>query len=134
MRVHRKRSKIKLTTAPTTETPAESQATTRQVDVDRQMFLQVRLLKASVCVLRCADPVRQGVTRPRQALVVRIMKTRKVLTHTLLYEAILRESRTRFAPSIPVIKKCIEGGRQPSRRWCPIALFLTLRFCDVSQT
>jgi len=45
----------------------------------------------------------------KKALIVRIMKTRKKLHHNQLVEQILRESKSRFNPSIPALKKCIEG-------------------------
>jgi len=38
------------------------------------------------------------------------MKTRKVMTHNLLVEAVIREAQSRFVPSISAIKKCIEGA------------------------
>ena len=36
------------------------------------------------------------------------MKSRKVLKHTLLVQEVIDQSKARFAPQIPVIKKCIE--------------------------
>jgi cullin 2 len=65
------------------ETQTEKQETHQQIDVDRQLYLQ--------------------------ALVVRIMKTRKRLHHNQLVENIIKEAKPRFAPSIGSIKKCIEG-------------------------
>ena len=58
-----------------------------------------------------AGGVRGGgrLATSQQALVVRIMKTRKMLVHALLVEAVLRESRDRFVPTMAAIKKCVEG-------------------------
>jgi len=78
-----KRSKLKVSGPLQTETVAEKQETRQQIDVDRQLYLQ--------------------------ALIVRIMKTRKKLNHNSLIEEIIKEARARFAPSISSIKKCIEG-------------------------
>jgi len=44
-----------------------------------------------------------------QAAVVRIMKARKVIKHTKLVEEVIHQSKNRFSPSIPMIKKCIEA-------------------------
>lgn len=43
-----------------------------------------------------------------QAIVVRIMKSRKILKHNSLIEEVITQSKQRFLPSIPVVKKCIE--------------------------
>jgi cullin 2 len=36
------------------------------------------------------------------------MKTRKLLTYQLLIKEVVEQSKARFSPSIPMIKKCIE--------------------------
>lgn len=43
-----------------------------------------------------------------QATIVRIMKSRKILRHNVLIQEVLSQSKARFAPSISLIKKCIE--------------------------
>ncbi|KAJ2943450.1 hypothetical protein O0L34_g12258 [Tuta absoluta] len=44
-----------------------------------------------------------------QAAVVRIMKQRKVLRHTELIQEVVSQARGSFAPSVAMIKKCIEA-------------------------
>ncbi|XP_022835057.1 cullin-2 [Spodoptera litura] len=44
-----------------------------------------------------------------QAAIVRIMKQRKVLRHTELIQEVVSQARGSFAPSVAMIKKCIEA-------------------------
>ncbi|XP_013143673.1 PREDICTED: cullin-2 [Papilio polytes] len=44
-----------------------------------------------------------------QAALVRIMKQRKVLRHTELIQEVVAQARGSFAPSVAMIKKCIES-------------------------
>lgn len=78
-----KRTKFKITAALQKETPQEIENTINSVDEDRKMYLQ--------------------------ATIVRIMKSRKVLRHNALIQEILAQSKVSFAPSIGMIKKCIES-------------------------
>ncbi|XP_037031220.1 cullin-2 [Bradysia coprophila] len=78
-----KRTKFKITAALQKETPQEVEHTLSSVDDDRKLYLQ--------------------------AAIVRIMKSRKILKHNALIQEILSQSRVSFAPSIPMIKKCIES-------------------------
>lgn len=78
-----KRTKFKITTAVQKESQQEVDHTHRAVDEDRKLYLQ--------------------------AAIVRIMKARKLLKHNVLIEEVICQSRARFAPSIPMIKKCIEA-------------------------
>ena len=43
-----------------------------------------------------------------QAIIVRIMKSRKILNHTMLIQEVINQSLARFTAQIPMIKKCIE--------------------------
>lgn len=79
-----KRTKFKITASLQKESPQqEVEQTITQVDEDRKLYLQ--------------------------AAIVRIMKSRKVLKHNALIQEILSQSKVCFAPSIPMIKKCIES-------------------------
>jgi len=78
-----KRTKFKITAAVTKETPQETEQAQTAIDEDRKLYLQ--------------------------AAIVRIMKARKLLKHNLLIQEVISQSRARFAPSIPMIKKCIEA-------------------------
>ncbi|KAI8379804.1 Cullin [Radiomyces spectabilis] len=77
-----KRTKIKVTAAAHTDTHQETQATRKAVDEDRRMYLQ--------------------------AAIVRIMKSRQVLSHVQLIQEIIDQANSRFSPSVIMIKKCIE--------------------------
>lgn len=43
-----------------------------------------------------------------QAVLVRIMKARKRLGHSLLVSEAIESSKSRFYPSVSLIKKCID--------------------------
>ncbi|CAG8786611.1 15718_t:CDS:2, partial [Racocetra persica] len=77
-----KRNKIKISSSLQTETHQENDATRRSVDEDRKLYLQ--------------------------ASIVRVMKSRKSLTHTSLVQEVINQAKSRFNPSMPMIKKCIE--------------------------
>ncbi|XP_072948504.1 cullin-2 isoform X2 [Epargyreus clarus] len=84
-----KRTRLRLTCAasvgsqgtPSTTSTTSSEAT--HCDDDRKMYLQ--------------------------AALVRIMKQRKVLRHTELIQEVVSQARGSFAPSVAMIKKCIEA-------------------------
>lgn len=78
-----KRTKFRIAGTVQRETPQEVEQTHHAVDEDRKMYLQ--------------------------AAIVRIMKSRKILKHNQLIQEVLSQSKARFAPSIPMIKKCIES-------------------------
>ncbi|EZA48756.1 hypothetical protein DMN91_005219 [Ooceraea biroi] len=77
-----KRTKFRVTGVLQRDAPQDAEATHRSVDEDRKMFLQ--------------------------AAIVRIMKSRKLLRHNQLIQEVLSQSKVTFAPSIAMIKKCIE--------------------------
>ncbi|XP_032669209.1 cullin-2 isoform X2 [Odontomachus brunneus] len=80
---YNKRTKFRVTGALQRDAPHDAEATHRSVDDDRKLYLQ--------------------------AAIVRIMKSRKLLRHNLLVQEVLSQSRVTFAPSIGMIKKCIEA-------------------------
>ncbi|KAI9096173.1 Cullin [Phlyctochytrium arcticum] len=77
-----RRTKIKISTSMQSETPSEVNATRQAVEDDRKLYIQ--------------------------AAIVRIMKARKELTHVALVREIIAQAKATFAPSVPIIKKCIE--------------------------
>ncbi|KAG9289195.1 hypothetical protein G9A89_022504 [Geosiphon pyriformis] len=77
-----KRTKIKVSSALQADSPQDNDLTRRAVDEDRKLYLQ--------------------------AAIVRIMKSRQVLTHTQLVKEVIDHAKARFSPSVPMIKKCIE--------------------------
>ncbi|RNA16621.1 Cullin-2 [Brachionus plicatilis] len=78
-----KRTKFKINAAIQNETPQETEMTQTSVDEDRKLYLQ--------------------------ATIVRVMKSRKNLSHNLLIQEVINQSKGRFTPSISLIKKCIES-------------------------
>ncbi|CAH0549205.1 unnamed protein product [Brassicogethes aeneus] len=78
-----KRTKFRITAAVQKETTQEVEQTMNSVEEDRKMYLQ--------------------------AAIVRIMKSRKVLKHNLLIQEVYAQSKVSFAPSVQLIKKCIES-------------------------
>ncbi|CAG8608507.1 6088_t:CDS:10, partial [Dentiscutata heterogama] len=67
-----KRNKIKISSSLQTETHQENDATRRSVDEDRKLYLQ--------------------------ASIVRVMKSRKSLTHPLLVQEVINQAKSRFNP------------------------------------
>ncbi|KAF9087137.1 hypothetical protein BGX23_008323 [Mortierella sp. AD031] len=77
-----KRTKLKISGGLQADTPQETTATIKAVDEDRRLCIQ--------------------------ASIVRIMKSRRVLSHMQLVQEVIEQCKTRFAPNVPMIKKCIE--------------------------
>ncbi|XP_071811971.1 cullin-2-like [Apostichopus japonicus] len=78
-----KRTKFKISAAIQKETPQEVEQTHVAVEEDRKLYLQ--------------------------AAIVRIMKARKKLKHNILIQEVISQAMARFAPSVSMIKKCIEA-------------------------
>ncbi|KAF9175577.1 Cullin-2 [Mortierella sp. AD011] len=82
MKFSNKRTKLKISGGLQADTPQETTATLKAVDEDRRLCIQ--------------------------ASIVRIMKSRRVLSHMQLVQEVIEQCKTRFSPSVPMIKKCIE--------------------------
>lgn len=78
-----KRTKFKISAAIQKDTPQEVEQTRVAVEEDRKLYLQ--------------------------AAIVRIMKARKKLKHNILIQEVISQAMARFAPSVSMIKKCIEA-------------------------
>ncbi|KAF9954603.1 Cullin-2 [Modicella reniformis] len=77
-----KRTKLKISGGLQADTPQETTATLKAVDEDRRLCIQ--------------------------ASIVRIMKSRRVLSHMQLVQEVIEQCKGRFSPNVPMIKKCIE--------------------------
>ncbi|KAL7753781.1 hypothetical protein RI367_000713 [Sorochytrium milnesiophthora] len=75
-----KRTKLKISTVQQVDTPAENETTHKAVEEDRKLL----------------------------AAIVRVMKSRRELGHNALVQEVIEQSRTRFNPSISMIKRCID--------------------------
>lgn len=95
-----KRLKLKITAAVSADTPQQHAAVIESIEEDRKLYLQ--------------------------AAIVRIMKARKTLTHPQLVQETIQQSKARFSPNIPMIKKCIEQliEKEYVRRPAPLRLAL----------
>ncbi|CAG8456136.1 9200_t:CDS:10 [Ambispora leptoticha] len=82
MEFSNKRTKIKISSSLQSDSPQENDATRRAVDEDRKLYLQ--------------------------ASIVRVMKSRQMLVHNRLVQEVIDQAKSRFTPSVPMIKKCIE--------------------------
>lgn len=77
-----KRTKLKISGGLQADTPQDTTATLKAVDEDRRLCIQ--------------------------ASIVRIMKSRRVMSHMQLVQEVIEQCKTRFTPNVPMIKKCIE--------------------------
>eukprot|EP00033_Pygsuia_biforma_P004349 GCRY01004767.1.p1 GENE.GCRY01004767.1~~GCRY01004767.1.p1 ORF type:complete len:750 (+),score=223.43 GCRY01004767.1:204-2453(+) len=82
MKFSSKRIKFNVSKVVQAESKEENKAALKSVEDDRQMWLS--------------------------ACVVRIMKSRKTMTHRDLVVEIMEQATNRFKPTMPTIKKCIE--------------------------
>ncbi|CAJ0877585.1 10777_t:CDS:10 [Entrophospora sp. SA101] len=57
--------------------------------------------------LQTETPQENDATR-RSAAIVRVMKSRKTLSHVQLVNEVVDQAKNRFTPNVPMIKKCIE--------------------------
>jgi cullin 3 len=77
------------------ETPKERNETQEMVDEERKHQVEVRHSTPASLIY--------------QACIVRIMKDRKTMAHNSLVSEVAHQLSARFAPSVPMIKKRIEG-------------------------
>ncbi|KAG0042940.1 Cullin-2 [Gryganskiella cystojenkinii] len=77
-----KRTKLKISSGLQADTPQDTTATLKAVEEDRRLCIQ--------------------------ASIVRIMKSRRTMTHVQLVQEVIEQCKTRFSPNVPMIKKCIE--------------------------
>eukprot|EP00730_Choanoeca_flexa_P016035 TRINITY_DN7496_c0_g1_i3.p1 TRINITY_DN7496_c0_g1~~TRINITY_DN7496_c0_g1_i3.p1 ORF type:complete len:738 (+),score=219.18 TRINITY_DN7496_c0_g1_i3:88-2301(+) len=82
LKYNSKKKKVKISAAVAKDTAAESSQTHKAVGDDRKMFLQ--------------------------AVTVRVMKMRKTMKYNMLIKEVIDMASSRFKPTIPNIKKCIE--------------------------
>ncbi|KAJ3258446.1 Cullin-2 [Boothiomyces macroporosus] len=78
-----KRVKLKLPAIAIADSKEEASEAKKAVEEDRRYFIQ--------------------------AVIVRVMKAHQQMSHLALVDEVIRTSSSRFNPSIPLIKKCIEG-------------------------
>lgn len=106
-----KRTKFKITAALQRETPQEVEHTMSAVDEDRKLYLQaaiVRIMKSRK--IHKHNALIQEV-RPLpfyHYLGIQIKKKKKMWIFLFLIQ-ILSQSKVTFAPTISMIKKCIES-------------------------
>lgn len=77
-----KKKKVKISSAVQRETPHEAKQLRDSVNEDRKFFLQ--------------------------AVIVRVMKMRKLLGYAMLVKEVIDQSAARFKPAVSQIKRCIE--------------------------
>lgn len=77
-----KKLKVKIDQPIKAEVKEEADATMKDVDEDRKLIIQ--------------------------ACIVRVMKTRNVLQHTMLMDETIKQLSARFKPKVQMIKKCID--------------------------
>ncbi|CAB4030006.1 cullin-2 isoform X1, partial [Paramuricea clavata] len=73
-----KRTKLKITVPVLRETAQEVHQFRSSIDEDRKLYIQ--------------------------ATIVRVMKARKILKHNILMQEVISQSKTRFSPSVSMIK------------------------------
>ncbi|KAJ3219380.1 Cullin-2 [Dinochytrium kinnereticum] len=78
-----KRTKIKVSASLQLESSQEAASTRKAVEDDRRFFVE--------------------------AIIVRIMKSRKKIDHAMLIQDTIDHSKSRFTPSVTLVKKSIEG-------------------------
>ncbi|CAG8496671.1 9525_t:CDS:10, partial [Paraglomus occultum] len=82
MKFTNKRTKIKITSSLQSDSPQESDVTHKSVYEDRKFYIQ--------------------------AIIVRVMKSRRVLTHAQLVSEVIVQAKSRFSPDIQMIDNCLD--------------------------
>ena len=90
--------RVNLNTPIKAEQKAESVDVMKAVDEDRKLLIQVR--SSSSLLVQCFMNA--------QAIIVRIMKSRKSLKHQTLIQETVTQLQSRFAPKVSDIKRAID--------------------------
>ena len=78
----------------------------------RSKRVKIKVPGSTVPETQEAESIKQSIEEDRklflQATIVRIMKSRKEMVHSQLIAEVISLAKSRFSPSVSMIKKCIE--------------------------